>query len=104
MDQAPQTQTLPLRKPIITHGTGATSTSTLTLNMPKGSLVLRLGEPFVREATAGGGVRYGLDPDKARQYLVDMTGLDDGVLGQLHALDIIAAYDKLAMMLRPTDG
>lgn len=99
-------QNLTLRKPITTHGTGAgqVQVSTLVLNMPKGSLVLRIGEPFVREATAGGGVRYGTDPDKALAYLADMTGYDEGILGQMHALDILAAYDMLAKMLRPIDG
>ena len=106
-----ETVTLPLRRPIKVHGkAGPEEISTLALNMPTGRTVLRLGEPFTTkiEQEAGAGsptkLEFKIIPSLAAEYLVDMTGYNADLLGQMHPLDVLAAFDALTRMLRPIVG
>lgn len=104
-----ESTTFNLRKPITVHGTaGAEQISSLTLKMPSGRIVLKLGEPFTTkiEADGAGGnkIEFKVIPALAAEYLAEMTGYDSIILGQLHPLDVLAAFDHLTRMLRPTEG
>jgi hypothetical protein len=109
MDE-PTIETLTLRKPITTHGKGdgAETTEHLALRLPPGRLVLTKGMPFttVIEPTGDGRSRieFKILPTLARDYLVAMTGYDEGVLGQMHPLDIRDAYEAITRILNPIEG
>lgn len=100
--------TLQLRKPIKVHGTaGAVDLDVLTLNMPSGRLVLRLGEPFTTKIEQDGGsnkIEFKIIAPLAAEYLAEMSGQNVDLLGQMHALDVLAAFDVIVNMLRPTAG
>lgn len=109
MDEMP-VETLTLRRPITTHGkgSGAEKIDTLPLRLPPGRLVLAKGMPFttVMEPTDNGRtkIEFKVIPSLARDYLVAMSGYDEGVLGQMHPLDIRDAYEALTRILNPIEG
>jgi hypothetical protein len=76
--------------------------------MPSGRTVMRLGEPFTTktENDGAGGLKFEFRmlPSLASEYLAEMSGIDSNLLGQLHARDVLAAYDAIAKMLRPIEG
>src|SRR5690349_3227601 len=101
--------TLTLRRPITVHGKeGQVSITALPLNLPSGRIVLEHGEPFTtkieQDGVGGNKIEFRIIPALARQYLVDMSGHNADVLAQMHPLDVLAAYDALTKMLRPTEG
>lgn len=103
------TFTLPLRRPITVHGKeGAQPVSELKLNMPSGRTVLRLGEPFMtkieRDAAGAERIEFKVIPAAAADYLAEMSGYNADLLGQMHPLDVLAAFDVLVKMLRPIEG
>ncbi len=102
--------TLPLRKSIKVHGKdGVQEVNELKLRLPSGRLVLRLGEPFTtkieqNEAGDGRRIEFKVNPTLATEYLAEMSGINSMLLGQLHALDVLAAFDKIVAILRPMPG
>lgn len=101
--------TLPLRRPITVHGkNGQESISALPLKLPSGRIVLEHGEPFTtkieQDGVGGNKIEFRIIPALARQYLAEMSGHNADVLAQLHPLDVLAAYEALTKMLRPTEG
>lgn len=98
-------KTITLRKPITSHSGEVTK---LDLKLPKGATVLRLGEPFTTklESDGQGGTRieFRVLPHLATEYLVDMTGINAELLGQLHPLDVRDAFDALKDIMRPSEG
>jgi hypothetical protein len=106
---APETIVLPLRKPITVHGdAGPKELKSLTLKMPSGRLVRRLGEPFTtkNESDGAGGVRFEfrVNPALASEYLAEMSGVEADLLDQMHARDVLDAFDAIVKMLRPIEG
>ena len=100
-------ETLPLRRPITVHGDdGPTELRVLTLKLPSGRTVLRLGEPFTTkiesDGVSGSKIEFKVIAPLAAEYLSEMTGVNPILLGQLHPLDVLAAFDLLVRMLRPT--
>lgn len=106
-DPTSESVTLPLRRPIKVHGVnGVEEISSITLKMPSGRIVLRLGEPFTvkNEQPAPGApisVEFKIIPSMAAEYLAEMSGHNVDLLGQMHPRDVLDAFDALARMLRP---
>ena len=100
--------TLKLRRPITVHGAaGAEQIGELKLKLPSGRIVLRLGEPFTTKIDFVDGsnrLEFKIIPALAGEYLAEMSGYNTDLLGQLHPLDVLAAFDALTKMLRPTEG
>lgn len=102
-------KSIPLRKPITKHGAnGAEVIDKLDLKLPRGQLVLEVGEPFTTkvESDGNGGARveFKVVPALAKQYLVDMSGINADLLGHMHPLDVRDAFDALRDIMRPTEG
>lgn len=100
---------LVLRKPITVPADGVTKEiKELPLHLPSGRTVLNLGEPFTTkvEDDGAGGTRleFKIIPAVAKEYLAEMAGINIELLGQLHPLDVLACFDALARILRPTEG
>lgn len=100
-----ETRSLPLRKSIKTH---EGEMKVLTVRLPSGGIVWRLGEPFTTkfESDGQGGSRteYRVIAPVAAEYFAEMTGVDQILLKQMHPHDVMAAFDMIATMLRPTAG
>lgn len=98
-----------LRKPITVHGKEiAENVDELKFKLPSGRLAMRLGDPtttvFHYSPDGGKTMEAKVLPPLAAEYLAEMTGINSGLLGQLHPLDVLDAFDKVAMIMRPTEG
>ena len=84
------TTTVTLSTPINTHDGEKAS---ITLKMPRARSFFSHGEPFrVRVVTEGEATRVEIDYNHSifAKFLSDMSGLDEGLLGNITALDYYA--------------
>lgn len=101
--------TMKLRKPITVHGdNGHKEVNELTLKLPSGRTVLRLGEPFTlkieNDSQGAQKIEFKIIPPLATEYLAEMSGVDALLLGQMHPHDVLDAFNHLTQMLRPTQA
>lgn len=106
-------ESVKLRKAIVVppkpgSGDAPREATAIDLKLPSGRLVLNLGEPFTTkiEYMPGGQtqIEFKIIPGIAKEYLAEMTGVNVDLLGQLHPLDVMMLFDKLARIMRPIEA
>jgi hypothetical protein len=94
------TETVTLSKPLKTHSGEVTS---LTLKEPEARSFFTHGEPFkvrvISDEVNGDRIDFDFNNAVFKNFLADMTGHDDIVLGKLRAADFMTLRSRAAQMI-----
>ena len=94
------TETVTLSKPLKTHDGEVTS---LKLKEPEARSFFIHGEPFkvrvISDAVNGDRIDFDFNNAVFKNFLTDMTGVDDILLGKLRASDFMTLRSRAAQMI-----